>query len=137
MDVGSSRRGRVGRGVQGSESEVSVELDAADEVHKRAIMADMGLIPAGWWPIPPAPPPPHVLHLCALSGRADRAATCLPGLVCLACGAWLVLQRKGKGVRGSPRMPSCWTAGSCTWWGTAVAQLRVGVRLQVPLPSGL
>jgi len=34
---------------QGTESEVSVELDAADEVQKRGAMADMGLTPAGWY----------------------------------------------------------------------------------------
>lgn len=35
-------------GQQGTESEVSVELDPEDEVVKRGLMAEMGLLPVGW-----------------------------------------------------------------------------------------
>lgn len=37
------------RPAKGTESGVSVELDPEDEVTKRALMAEMGLVPAGWY----------------------------------------------------------------------------------------
>ena len=116
------------RGGQGSESEVSVELDAADEVHKRATMADMGLVPAGW--CPPPPPPPTCLR--TLSGRLDAACTLLARS--MASPPQVLLQRERRERLGSPCMPSCRTV--CVEVLPWLSR-RAGSWLQVPLSPGL